>query len=189
LLQHTNGILYGDTNTGGAHNTGVVYSLKASLAPYAALLPTSGKVAKVIGILGQGFNGATAVSFSGTAAKFTISSDTFLTATVPAGATTGMVTVAMPSGNLKSQISFRVTPSLKSFTPPSGAVGTPVIITGVSLTQTSKVTFGGVKATAVVVNLDTQVTANVPAGAKTGKIAITTPGGTASSSTMFTVTQ
>jgi hypothetical protein len=53
------GILHGDTNTGGTHNTGVFYSLKASLAPYAALLPTSGKVGKSIGILGQGFNSAT----------------------------------------------------------------------------------------------------------------------------------
>jgi uncharacterized repeat protein (TIGR03803 family) len=189
LLQHTNGILYGDTSVSGAHNSGVVFSLKASLTPYAALLPTSGKVAKVIGILGQGFNGATGVSFNGTAAKFTISSDTFLTATIPAGAKTGIVTVAIPSGNLKSKINFRVTPSIKSFTPTSGTVGTPVKITGVSLTQTTKVTFGGIKATTVTVNLDTQVTANVPTGAKTGKIAITTPGGTATSSAVFTVTQ
>jgi uncharacterized repeat protein (TIGR03803 family) len=189
LLQHTTGILYGDTSTGGAHNTGVFYSLKASLAPYAALLPTSGKVTKTIGILGQGFNGATGVSFNGTAAKFKIASDTFVTATIPAGATTGIVTVAIPSGNLKSRINFRVTPVIKSFTPSSGTVGTPVTITGVSLTQTSKVTFGGVKATTFAVNSDTQVTANVPTGAKTGKIAITTPGGTATSSAVFTVTQ
>ena len=189
LLQHTTGILYGDTNVSGAHNTGVFYNLKASLPPYAALLPASGKVAKSIGILGQGFNSATGVSFTGTAAKFTISSDTFLTATIPAGATTGVVTVAIPSGNLKSKINFRVIPSIKSFTPTSGPVGTTVIITGVSLTQTTKVTFGGVKATTVVVNTDTQVTANVPAGAKTGKIAITTPGGTAASAAVFTVTQ
>ena len=189
LLQHTTGTLYGDTNTAGAHNTGAFYSLKASLAPYAALLPTSGKVAKTIGILGQGFNGATGVSFNGTAAKFKISSDTFLTATIPAGATTGVVTVTIPGGNLKSKINFRVTPVVKTFTPSSGPVGTPVTITGVSLTQASKVTFGGVKATTVVVNSDTQVTANVPTGAKTGKIAITTPGGTATSSAVFTVTQ
>jgi uncharacterized repeat protein (TIGR03803 family) len=189
LLQHTTGILYGDTYTGGAHNTGAFYSLKDSLAPYAALLPTSGKVAKTIGILGQGFNSATGVSFNGTAAKFKIVSDTFLTATIPAGATTGAVTVTIPGGNLKSKINFRVTPVIKTFTPSSGPVGTPVTITGVSLTQTSKVTFGGVKATTVVVNSDTQVTANVPTGAKTGKIAITTPGGTATSSAVFTVTQ
>jgi len=187
-MQHTTGILYGDTNTGGTHNTGTFYNLKASLAPYAALLPASGKVGKVIGILGQGFNSATGVSFNGTTAQFKVSADTYLTATVPAGATTGLVTVAIPSGNLKSNRTFRVTPVLKSFTPPSGTVGTPVTITGVSLTQTSKVTFGGVKATTVVVNSDTQVTANVPNGAKTGKIAISTPGGTATSSTVFTVT-
>jgi uncharacterized repeat protein (TIGR03803 family) len=187
LLQHTTGVLYSDTNTGGTHNTGSFYSLKASLAPYAALLPTSGKVGKPVGILGQGFNSATGVSFNGTAATFKVSSDTFLTATIPAGATTGMVTVAIPSGNLKSKINFRVVPTIKSFTPTSGSVGTPVIIKGVSLTQTTKVTFGGVKATTVVVNTDTQVTANVPTGAKTGKIAITTRGGTAISSAVFTV--
>src|ERR1700722_7029248 len=189
LLQHTTGTLYGETNTGGSHNTGAFYSFKASLPPYAALLPTSGKVGKSIGILGQGFNSATGVSFDGTAATFKISSDTFLTATVPAGAKTGIVTVTIPGGNLKSKINFRVIPTIKSFSPTSGSVGTPVAIKGVSLTQTSKVTFGGVKATTVVVNSDTQVTANVPSGAKTGKIAITTPGGTATSSGVFTVTQ
>ncbi len=186
-LQHTTGILYGDTNIFGAHNDGVFYSLNSSLAPYAALLPTSGKVAKTIGILGQGFNGAKGVSFNGTAAKFKVSSDTFLTATIPAGATTGIVTVTIPGGNLKSNITFRVVPSVKSFTPTSGPVGTPVTITGVSLTKASKVTFGGVKATTFTVNSDTQVTATVPTGAKTGKIAITTPGGTGSSPAVFTV--
>ena len=188
-LQHTSGILYGDTNTFGAKNEGVFYSLKSSLTPYAALLPTSGKVAKSIGILGQGFNSATGVSFNGTAAKFKVTSDTFLTATIPAGATTGIVTVTIPGGNLKSNITFRVVPSIKTFTPTSGPVGTAVTITGVSLTQTSKVTFGGVKATTFTVNSDTQVTADVPTGAKTGKIAITTPGGTAASPAVFTVTQ
>lgn len=189
LLQHTTGTFYGDTFSGGTHSTGTFYSLKASLTPYAALLPASGKVGKTIGILGQGFNTATGVSFNGTAGTFNVSSDTFLTAKVPAGATTGIVTVAIPSGNLKSRISFRVTPSIKNFTPTQGPVGTPVAITGVSLTQASKVTFGGVKATTFVVNSDTKVTANVPTGAKTGKIAITTPGGTATSSAVFTVTQ
>jgi hypothetical protein len=62
-----------------------------------------------------------------------------------------------------------------------------VTITGVSLKQASKVTFGGVKATTFTADSDTQVTATVPTGAKTGKIAITTPGGTATSSAIFTV--
>ncbi|HVO59632.1 MAG TPA: hypothetical protein VMT53_01785 [Terriglobales bacterium] len=44
----------------------------------------------------------------------------------------------------------------------------------------------GSKVASFVVNSDKQVTATVPAGAVTGKIAITTPGGKATSKT-FTV--
>jgi len=39
------------------------------------------------------------------------------------------------------------------------------------------------------VNSDAQVTATVPAGAKTGKIVVTTAGGTATGSGKFTVTK
>jgi uncharacterized repeat protein (TIGR03803 family) len=67
-------------------------------------------------------------------------------------------------------------------------VGTVVTITGVSLTQATKVTFGGVAATTLTVNSDTKVTVTVPTGAVTGKIVITTPGGTGASTTNFTVT-
>lgn len=56
-----------------------------------------------------------------------------------------------------------------------------------SLTQTLSVAFGGVKAS-FTVNSYIQVTAIVPSGAKTGKIGITTKGGTATSTAKFTVT-
>jgi hypothetical protein len=46
-----------------------------------------------------------------------------------------------------------------------------------------------VPAKIVTIKSDTQVTATVPTGAKTGHIAITTLGGTAVSSGIFTVTQ
>jgi hypothetical protein len=46
-----------------------------------------------------------------------------------------------------------------------------------------------VKATSFTADSDTQVTATVPTGAITGKIAITTAGGTATSPEVFTVTQ
>ena len=55
-----------------------------------------------------------------------------------------------------------------------------------SLTQTLSVTFGGVKAS-FTMNSDTQVTATVPTGAKTGKIGIVTKGGKTTSSGTFTV--
>ena len=189
LLQHTTGILYGETIEGDTHNDGVFYSFKNGLKPFVRLLPTSGKVGKTVEVLGQGFNGTTNVSFNGTGATFNISSDTYLTATVPAGATTGSVTVTTSGGKLTSNQKFRVTPVIKTFKPTSGSVGTPVVITGVSLTKATKVTFGGVNAPSFTVDSDTQVTATVPTGAKTGKIAITTAGGTATSPGVFTVTQ
>jgi uncharacterized repeat protein (TIGR03803 family) len=192
LAQHTNGILYGDTEYGGIGNMGccgVFYSLNIGAAPFVSLVSTSAKVGKVVEILGQGFTGTTGVSFNGTAASFKVSSDTYLTATVPNSATTGSVTVKTPGRTLTSNKTFRVTPQILSFKPPGGPVGTVVTITGVSLTQATKVAFGGVAATNFTVNSDTQVTATVPTGAKTGKIAITTPGGVPISPGAFTVTQ
>jgi uncharacterized repeat protein (TIGR03803 family) len=198
LVQHTSGILYGATEYGGTGNVspcttgqcGVFYTLNGSLPPFVSLLPISGKVGTVIGILGQGFSSSSVVKFYGvqaTAVKNTGS--TFLSVTVPPRALTGLVSVTTGSTTLTSNKIFRVTPQILSFKPTSGTVGTVVTIAGVSLTQTTKVTFGGVAATKFTVNSDTQVTATVPTGAKTGKIAITTPGGVATSSGVFTVTQ
>jgi hypothetical protein len=109
-----------------------------------------------------------------------------MTATVPAGALTGTVTVTTFTNTLKSNRLFLVTPQIKSLNPTSGTVGSSITITGVSLTQTTKVTIGG-KAATFTVNSDTQVTATVPAGAKTGKITITMPGGIATSPGTFSV--
>jgi hypothetical protein len=77
-------------------------------------------------------------------------------------------------------------PAISSFSPTSGPVGTKVVITGQSLTGATSVTFGGVKAS-FTLNSDTQITATVPSGAKTGKIVVTAPGGTATSAGTFTV--
>jgi uncharacterized repeat protein (TIGR03803 family) len=196
LFQNTNGILYGDTVEGGTGTPcqnvgcGVLFSWNQGLKPFVSFVaPTgSGKIGKAVEILGQGFTGTTGVSFDGVAATFTFVSDTYLTAAVPAGAKTGSVTVSTPGGILTSNISFRVTPVIRSFSPSSGKVATSVTITGQSLTQTTKVAFGG-KAATFVVNSDTQVTATVPTGAKTGPISISTKGGTATSSGVFTVLQ
>jgi len=57
------------------------------------------------------------------------------------------------------------------------------------LTGAVQVTFGGIKATIFTVNSGSQVASTVPIGAKTGKIAIKTAGGIATSSATFTVLQ
>jgi uncharacterized repeat protein (TIGR03803 family) len=193
LVQGTDGKLYGTTSYGGTEGSGqgTVFSLDIGLGPFVRFVRDSGKVGTSVQVLGQGFTSSTTVSFSGAAPvspSFVSSTGTYLTAAVPSGATTGLVSVTTSNGTLTSNQKFRVIPQITNFSPPSGPVGTSVTITGVSLSQTTKVTFGGVKA-AFTVKSDTQVTATVPSGAATGRIAITTPGGTAKSATNFNVTQ
>jgi uncharacterized repeat protein (TIGR03803 family) len=109
-MQHTNGKTYGMTYTGGFSGDGVVYSFDLGLPPFVKLVSPSGKIGQTGGILGQGFTGTTSVSLNGIPAAFTVVSDTYLTATVPAGATTGFVIVVTPSGTLTSNQNFQVRP-------------------------------------------------------------------------------
>jgi uncharacterized protein (TIGR03437 family) len=61
-----------------------------------------------------------------------------------------------------------------------------VTITGTGLQQATKVTFDRIAAKFTVTS-DAQITATVPTGASTGKIVVTTKGGSATSATVFTV--
>jgi hypothetical protein len=79
-------------------------------------------------------------------------------------------------------------PQILSFTPASGPVGTQVTITGTALATTTELGFGNDVPAQFTVNSNTQVTATVPSGAKTGKINLDAPGGIALSSIVFTVT-
>ncbi|HTA24519.1 MAG TPA: choice-of-anchor tandem repeat GloVer-containing protein [Terriglobales bacterium] len=110
LMQHTNGELYGLASSGGASDDGVVYSFNLGLSPFVAFVVPAGRVGQTGGILGQGFTGTTNVTINGTSAVFNVISDTYLTATVPPGATTGFVSVTTPSGTLTSNVPFRVLP-------------------------------------------------------------------------------
>lgn len=188
LRQHTNGKFYGEATNGGAAGHGTLFSFDAGLGPFITLHPTSGPVGQSVDILGQGLSQSTSVRFtSNVPADASVFSDTYMTTIVPPNAITGAVKVLLSSGHLTSDQKFLVTPVILSFSPASGPVGTAVVITGNSLKGASKVTFGGVKALIFSVDSYTQITATVPIGAKTGKIQVTTPGGTASSPTAFTV--
>ena len=78
-------------------------------------------------------------------------------------------------------------PTVTSFTPASGPVGTSVTLTGTNLSPVTSVTFGGAVA-GVISELPTQTVTTVPLGAVTGPIVVTTPTGTFTSVTNFTVT-
>lgn len=78
-------------------------------------------------------------------------------------------------------------PTITSFTPTSGGVGVRVIITGTRFAGATSVTFDGVPATFRVLRGGSRITTNVPSGATSGPIAVTTPGGTATTATDFVV--
>jgi uncharacterized repeat protein (TIGR03803 family) len=114
-LQATNGSFYGTTvNGGGSSNCdggcGTLFRLGIGLGPFVEEQPPSATAGAEVIILGNSLTGSTAVSFNGAAAAFTVVSDTEITTTVPAGATTGFVIVTTPSGTLKSNKPFRVIP-------------------------------------------------------------------------------
>jgi uncharacterized repeat protein (TIGR03803 family) len=112
LLQLPNGIFYGVTAEGGADDDGTFYSLNTGLKPFVTLQFPLGTEGTSLGIFGQGFvsGPATAVSFNGKAASFTVVSDTYMTAVIPNGAAKGYVTVTEPSGVLQSNLKFTPKP-------------------------------------------------------------------------------
>jgi uncharacterized protein (TIGR03437 family) len=71
-------------------------------------VPVAGPVGQSVIILGNGLTGSTSVTFNGVEAAFTVQSDTYIKATVPTGASTGVVSVVTPSGTLKSNPQFVV---------------------------------------------------------------------------------
>ena len=77
-------------------------------------------------------------------------------------------------------------PMIGSFNPSSGVENTQVVITGTNFGSASAVKFNGTSA-AFTVNSTTQITAFSPAGASSGPITVTTPSGTATSATSYTV--
>jgi uncharacterized repeat protein (TIGR03803 family) len=191
LVQHTNGLLYGTTeNSAQSKGNGSVFTLNIGAAPFVRLTLTAGRVASTVSLLGQGFSGSSVVKFGGVSATtVTLAGSTYITATVPVGAHSGPVTVTTGATTLTSNKSFNVTPAITTFSPTTGPVGTSVVIHGSGLIQATTVKFGTIVAPGFTVNSDSQITVLVPAGSAPGqvKIAITTPGGTATSAAKFTV--
>ncbi|MFD6231309.1 IPT/TIG domain-containing protein, partial [Streptomyces sp. NPDC060232] len=137
-------------------------------------------------ITGSGFTGATLVKFGPKGTKFTIVSDTLITAKTPAGTGTVHVTVTAPTGTSTQNVLFTYTsplppaPSLSSVSPASGptAGGNTVTLNGTNLTGATSVKFGK-NAAAIVTNTSTQVTVIAPGGSPSSvAVTVTTAGGT-----------
>jgi hypothetical protein len=165
--------------------------------------PTSGRVGTFVTIAGSNLTGAS-ISFGTVPAitpanpEGTQDTATLMTTTVPAGAVTGPITVdAGNLGKATSPVAFTVTvapapapvPKLAivKITPASGKAGAMVTITGHRFVAGTSVRFGGVKAKVTIVISSSKLKAKVPASAKSGKLTVTTPFGSTTSATRFTV--
>ena len=91
----------------------------------ASVAPTSGGVGTAVTITGLNLAGATALKFHGTTAAILTNTATKITTKVPAGATTGTLTVTTGGGTATSPAAFTVVaaPAITSFTPDVGTGG------------------------------------------------------------------
>ena len=159
----------------------------------------TGATATTAGAAIRGLNG----SFSGTTVTLAASSSTGLYLVADnAGYNAAPSTLALPAPIATSitNTNFRgaafapvaavatPAPTITSFTPASGPVGTTVTVTGTNFAGATGATLNGTAVSGFMMMSVTSVMFNVPAGATTGLIAVTTPGGTATSTTNFTVT-
>jgi hypothetical protein len=91
--------------------------------------PVSGTIGTEVTIGGSGFTGVTGVRFGGVAGEFSVRSSAEITATVPAGACTGPVTVTGPKGTAASREGFTVRPGIV-LSALSGPPGMAVTVAG-----------------------------------------------------------
>jgi large repetitive protein len=150
------------------------------LPTLAAFSPASGPVSTPVTIVGANLNvGTPVVIIGGVNAVVQSASFSQLTALVPAGATTGPITVTTRDGAATSSTRFYLPPSITAVSPRSGLPSTWVKISGVNFTDASAVSFNAQPADRFAVTNNTTLGAAVPAGVTSGPISVVTPGGTA----------
>jgi hypothetical protein len=151
--------------------------------------PSVAPVGDQVSISGYNFSGATSVKFNSTAASyFTVNSSTSISVIVPSGLTAGAISVTNAAGAGTSASTFNPQPTITSFSPLSGPVGTTVTITGLNFTGATQVDFNGYSATPSSVSA-TSITVLVPPGANgTGNIRVYVGSIFSTSSTLFAIT-
>ncbi len=157
-----------------------------STAPsIASITPSSGNAGAAVTITGSNFQVTVSdntVKFNGVVAVVSTASATSLVVTVPAGGSTGHVTVSTSDGTATGPLFTYLanpSPTIVSITPASGAVGDTVTINGTNFKTTSSgntVKFNGTVATVTSAN-STQLLVIVPAGGTTGNITVATSDG------------
>ena len=178
------------TTSAGTATSATNFTVVTPAVPHVTgFSPNSGAVGAPSRSPATGFLGTTIVRFNNTAvSSFVVVNDQKITTNVPTGATSGKISVTNPQGTDTSATSFTVTgPKITNFSPTTGNPGTVVTILGSNFTGVNAVTFNGTSASSFTFGNDGTVTAVVPGSATTGKITLSTPSGSDTSSGTFTV--
>lgn len=121
-----------------------------SVLSVSSFSPATGRPGAQVTLTGVGLSAVTAVEFAGTAANFTISSDTQLVATVPQGAVSGSITVRSALATAQSGGNFQPLYQIDVQTPGNGVVDLlPVGTRCASISPCSAQLVGGATATLV----------------------------------------
>ena len=169
----------------------------AAVPTVAGLTPTLGSQlgGTVVSIIGNGFTGATTVSFGTTlATNLTVVSNSLITVQSPAGIGVVDVTVTTPGGTSATspadRFTYTVAPTVAGLSPSAGPKvgGTLVTLVGSGFTGATAVDFGTAPATSLTVVSDNMLTVISPPGTGTVNVTVTTPAGTSTTSaaTQFT---
>ncbi len=154
------------------------------------LVPDSGSIGSTVTIFGRGLLSAQRARFNNTRTLFvTVLNDTTAQAIVPVGATTGRVRIFTLRDSATSAGNFTIIqpPTITSFTPGVGNVGTRVQLTGSGLRRVGKVYVNGTLSDSLSIASNNSLSFVVGDGATTGPIAIVTPSDSVLSTASFVV--
>jgi uncharacterized repeat protein (TIGR03803 family) len=203
LVLASDGNFYGTTNFGGAFNGGTVFKMspggkltslysfdEGTYGPYGGLV--QGTDGNFYGTT-QGSNTVFQITPAGVLTTlFTFNYfDGYEPLDTPVQGTDGNFYATTYQGGDNYGTVFSLTMGLSPFVetnPTSGVVGERVAILGNSLMGATAVRFNGTAAKFKVVS-STEIVTEVPSGASSGKVTVTTPGGTLKSNTAFRLTQ
>ncbi|MGH2458204.1 MAG: IPT/TIG domain-containing protein, partial [Chloroflexota bacterium] len=165
----------------------------SSLVSVLQFTPGAAPVGASVTIYGTGFSATPSqntIAFNGTTATVTSATPTQLVVTVPTGATSGPIAVTSRAGSATSSGSFTIgnprAPSIASFSPTVGTVGTAITLTGANFDPSianDRIVFNTSQVAASAAS-STSLGTTAPPGSS-GRITVTTPDGTGVSTSDF----